>query len=177
MANEISKRQSGKFSFSAQPSALVGTVLLWGVLSWAAWGVVHFPPGEAMLLGLLATTAHWAMDVMHQLGHAWAASRTGHPMQGVRFWWLLSTSIYPNDEPELPKRIHMRRALGGPVLSLVVSILAAIWTGLVWPPEGVVGWLAVFVLVESLMVFTLGAFLPLGFTDGSTLLRLWRHKQ
>ena len=130
---------------------------------------------DALLLGLLATTSHWILDVVHQLGHAWAASRTGYPMIGIRFWWVLSTCLYPSNEPELPKRIHVQRVLGGPVLSLVVLILAAVWTWLVWPPQRMVEWLIAFILVDDLLTFTLGVFLPLGFTDGSTLLRLWRH--
>jgi hypothetical protein len=34
-------------------------------------------------------------------------------------------------------------------------------------------WIVFFSFLENLFVFTLGAFLPLGFTDGSTLLRYW----
>ena len=164
------------FSFHIQRSALVGTLLLWSVLSWAAWGLLQLSLGEALQFGLLATIAHWALEIIHQLGHAWAANRTGYPMIGLQFWWALSTSLYPEDEPELPDRVHVQRALGGPLLSFVVSILAAVWAWWIWPPQGAAGWLAVFVLLDNLLTFTLGAFLPLGFTDGSTLLRLWRRR-
>jgi hypothetical protein len=37
-------------------------------------------------------------------------------------------------------------------------------------------WVAALVLLDNLLVFTLGAFLPLGFTDGSTILRWWRRR-
>jgi hypothetical protein len=42
----------------------------------------------------------------------------------------------------------------------------------------VTGFLLLFFFLDNLLVFTLGAFLPLGFTDGSTLLRYWpqRHE-
>jgi hypothetical protein len=163
------------FSFSVRPSAILGTILLWGILSWVALQLLSLPLGEALLLGLLATTAHWILDVIHQLGHAWAASRTGYAMIGIRFWWVLSTCLYPSNEPELPKRLHVRRALGGPALSVVVLILAAVWIWLIWPPQRMVEWLIAFILVDDLLTFTLGVFLPLGFTDGSTLLRLWRN--
>ena len=161
------------FSFIVQRSTLAGTVLLWSILSWLARETLHLSLWEALQFGLLATIAHWALDVIHQLGHAWAASWTGYPMIGVRFWWVLSTCIYPGNEPELPLRVHVQRALGGPAMSFVILIMAGIWTWWVWPPQGAGEWLAVFVLADSLLTFTLGALLPLGFTDGSTLLRLW----
>lgn len=176
MRTEIWTWRIRGFSFRVQQSALVGTVLLCSVLSWAAWGLLQLSPGEALQFGLLATMAHWALDVIHQFGHAWAAQRTGYPMIGLRFWWVLSTSLYPGDEPELPDRVHVQRALGGPTVSFAVLILAAIWTWWIWPPHGVAGWLAVFVLLDNLLTFTLGVFLPLGFTDGSTLLRLWKRR-
>jgi len=177
MTTEISTWRIGEFSFRLQSSAIAGSFLLWGLLSLLGWRLLHLPPGDALLLGLLATAAHWILAVIHQLGHAWAASRTGYPMIGIRFWWVLSTSLYPSNEPELPAHIHVRRALGGPTWSLVVLIPAAVWTWLIWPPQGVMGWLVVFVLADSLLTFTTGALLPLGFTDGSTLLRLWKNRK
>jgi hypothetical protein len=39
--------------------------------------------------------------------------------------------------------------------------------------EGVVWYVFVFFALDNLLFFTLGAFLPLGFTDGSTLLYWW----
>ena len=177
MTAEIRTWQIGEFSFRVQSSVIAGSALLWGLLSLLGWRLLHLPPGDALLLGLLATMAHWILDIIHQLGHAWAARRTGYPMIGIRFWWVLSSSLYPGNEPELPARIHMRRALGGPTLSLVVLILAAVWPWLIWPPQGVLEWLVVFVVADSLLTFTLGALLPLGFTDGSTLLRLWKRSR
>jgi hypothetical protein len=94
-------------------------------------------------------------------------------MVGVRFWGLLSTSLYPADEPALPADIHIRRALGGPITSLVCSVVAAVIT-LALRPLGGIPWLvAAFVFLDNLFVLGLGSFLPLGFTDGSTLLYWW----
>ncbi len=94
-------------------------------------------------------------------------------MQGIEMWWLFGQSVYPADEPELPAWVHIRRALGGAPASFVLSlIVGAILLGL-REPHGVGYWLAVFFFWENLLVFTMGAFLPLGFTDGSTLIRYW----
>jgi hypothetical protein len=37
--------------------------------------------------------------------------------------------------------------------------------------------LVIFTFIDNLLVFTAGALLPLGFTDGSTLLHWWDHLQ
>lgn len=95
-------------------------------------------------------------------------------MSGVTFLGPLATSRYPANEGELPAKIHIRRALGGPVASAILTIL----TGLLLLAQpgaagGVGYWLTLLTFLGNLLVFTLGAFLPLGFTDGSTLLRWW----
>jgi hypothetical protein len=158
---------------SARPSALLGSLVLWIVLGAVALLVLQASFGEAMLFGLLAVVAHWLGGIAHQLGHAWAARRTGYPMVGIRLWGVLSTAVYPVDEPALPASIHIRRALGGPILSLGVTLVAAVLALLAQPLGGIAWWLAAFFFLDNLLIFTLGAFLPLGFTDGSTLLQWW----
>jgi hypothetical protein len=159
---------------TAKPSALIGSLILWALLGGIALAVLKFSPGEAILGGLLAMLLHWVSETVHNLGHSVAARQTGYPMIGVRYIWVLAASVYPRDEPALPGRIHIRRALGGPlgsavftlVLGVVVLALRAVEGSFIW-------WLLVFAFLDNLLVFTLGAFVPLGFTDGSTLLRWW----
>ena len=107
-----------------------------------------------------------------------AARRTGYPMSGIRLgkWGVLGTSLYPADEPALPAAIHIRRALGGPAGSLVVTLAAAAVALALRAEGGALWWVAVFVFLDNLLLLTLGAFLPLGFTDGSTLLRWWGNR-
>ncbi len=165
-------------SLSASPSALLGSIVLWLALTGIAIGLLHFTTGEAIVAALAAVALHWFSETIHQLGHARAARRAGYPMVGIRYWGLLSMSIYPPDEPALPADVHIQRALGGPLMSSNVVIAAAIIllllrlsraTGALW-------WLGIFFLFDNLLVMTLGALLPLGFTDGSTLLH-WRNKK
>jgi hypothetical protein len=160
---------------SAVPFALVGSILLLVSLSGIAMGVLHAPVGEAIAGSLLAVLLHWVATLVHHLGHAWAARRTGYPMSGIRFgmWGLLATSLYPPDEPSLPANIHIRRALGGPLGSLLFS-LVALGIALVFRTVNEsLGWAGTFFFLDNLLVFTLGPFVPLGFTDGSTLLQWW----
>jgi hypothetical protein len=158
---------------STLPNAIWATGILWAVLAGAGFGLLHLTPFEAVVGGLLAALLHWVGEIWHQLGHAWAARWVGYPMQGVELWWIFGRSLYPSDEPRLPARVHIRRALGGAPASLVLTlIVGAILLG-GREMHGVVYGLVGFFFWENLLVFTLGAFLPLGFTDGSTLLRYW----
>jgi len=158
---------------STELSAIIASVFLWMSFS----GVVAFafgvPPAAAIAGGLAAVLLHWGSDIVHQLGHARVARATGHPMIGIRLWSVFSASVYPSDEGSLPAAIHIRRALGGPPASLLLTVIAAAIALALRPPGGVFWWLALFLFLDNLLVLTIGALLPLGFTDGSTLLRWW----
>jgi hypothetical protein len=150
-------------------SVISSSIALWAVLAALVALILKMPAGTAVLMGLAALILHWFSEFVHQLGHAVAARRTGHPMVGIRFWGLLSTALYPADEPPLPADVHIRRALGGPIASLILSFFA--WGLMVATraDSGPLWWVSVFFLAENAIVFTLQAFIPLGFNDGSTL--------
>ena len=103
------------------------------------------------------------------------AQSTGYPMRGVRFVHVLAYSVYPRDEPELSGKIHIRRALGGPAISLAVTVLALVILLVAQTVGGFLFWIALWFFLDNLLVFFLGAFLPLGFTDGSSILK-WLGK-
>ena len=170
--------QVAGLSVSAEPTAVVGSFMLAALLSGVGMRVLDLSVGEALVGSLLAVTLHWVSDIAHHLGHAWAARRTGYPMSGIRLgkWGILGTSLYPADEPALPAAIHIRRALGGPAGSLVATLVAAAAAPALRAGAGVLWWVAVFVFLDNLLLLTLGAFLPLGFTDGSTLLHWWGRR-
>ncbi len=157
--------------WSAVPSAVGAVGLLWVVGSGAA-GLLGVPLAAAIGVGGAVVAVHWLSEGWHQLGHAAAARQVGHPMQGVRFWGLLSASVYP-DEPPLPAAIHIRRALGGPAASGLLALVAGVGALALLAGGGVFFGLALFFFLENLLVFFLGSFLPLGFNDGSTLLHWW----
>lgn len=163
---------STNLKLTIAPSAFAGSLILWALLSSLAAGVLHVPLTAAIVGGAIAVLLHWCSDIAHQLGHAWAARTTGHPMTGIRLWWLLSSSLYPANEGSLPAAVHIRRALGGPIASLVVTLVAGLVV-LLLPNGSAAWWVALFCFLDNLLVLTLGAFVPLGFTDGSTLLYWW----
>ena len=155
---------------------LNGSVALWIALVASAVIVLRWSWLDALIGGLIAVILHWDGEIMHQLGHAWAARRVGSPMLGIRLGTLgiFSTALYPRDEPALPARIHITRALGGPIASVIVSLVAGMIVLALDPIGGIVRALAWFFLFENFFVFALGALLPLGFNDGSTLLEWWK---
>jgi len=162
---------------SVAPSAIVASIVLWLLLTSLAFWVLQLPLATAVLGALLGVWLHWFSAIMHHLGHAWVARRVGFPMTGLRLWFLLGVSLYPRDEGNLPAAVHIRRALGGPLLSLLLAILGAGLALWLRPGGGLAYWLALFFCLENLFVFSLGALLPLGFTDGSTLLEWWPRRQ
>ena len=82
---------------SARPSAIVGFVLLWVLLGGVAALLFKVPLGEAIVGGFIAVVLHYCSEIVHNLGHAWAARRTGYPMIGVRLFGVLGVSLYPRD--------------------------------------------------------------------------------
>lgn len=159
------------------PSAVIASAVLWVVLALAAVYFLDVSPATAVFGGLLAVGLHWLGELWHQKGHALAARQTGYPMVGVRLWLVLGASLYPRDEPEVSANVHIQRALGGPIASFILILIALILVLVVQAAGGVPLLLAQFFLLENIFVFFLGAFLPLGFTDGSTLLRYWGERQ
>jgi hypothetical protein len=163
----------GPLMVSAFPNVVIGIVALWAILAAVAYWVLRLPLIEALIGGLIATFIHYSLDYLHQLGHYLAGKRAGYPMKGIRYWLVLAQSIYPSDEPELPARIHIQRALGGPTLSALITIITGVLMWVLIPVGGLAFWLALFAFIEIVFVFTLGAFIPLPVLDGGTLLHYW----
>ena len=163
-----------KFQIRLHWSVIPAALGLWLLLTVAAQLWLDWPLTRALLGGLVAMLFYVDGELVHHLGHAWAAQRTGYPMIGIRLWTLLGTSIYPKDEPALPAAIHRRRAWGGPIISLLSGLVYGVIALLLRDISPF--WYAIFLFaaVVNVLVFTLGALLPLGFTDGSTLIQYWR---
>ena len=160
--------------FSQRSLLLSG--LLWLIFTVATVVWLRQSWGMAVVLGGTAVILHWLGELVHQLGHAWVARRVGYPMRKLVSWLVLFGSLYPKNEPPLHARIHIRRALGGPAVSLAITVISGLLL-LLFPNTNSPAYLIVaFVFWENLLVFFLGAFLPLGFTDGSTLLTWWPRR-
>ena len=156
------------------PPVAIGTVLM--VVLFAALGglVFHHRLANIVVGGITLALLHWVSEVVHNLGHSAAARNTGYPMLATRLGFLLvlGVSIYPADEPELPAEVHIRRALGGPTGSALLTIVIGLAALLLVNTS--VGWIALVWFLDNLLIFTVGAFVPVGFNDGSTLIHWMR---
>ena len=159
------------------PHAVIGSVFLAVVFSALGHYVFGHGWGNAIAGGIVLTVLHWFSEFWHNIGHNTMARRTGHPMTGTRmgFWFVLGDSLYPPDEPELPADVHIQRAWGGPMGSAVLTVIAGLLTlgGLAFPKAV---WVPFVFFLDNLLVFTIGAFIPLGFNDISTILH-WRKRR
>lgn len=157
-------------------SAVLGHVWLWALLTLAGIGL-GFTAVEALLGAAVAAVGHLLGEVLHNVGHALAARAVGYPMHGVYLWFILGTSLYPRDEGEVPRSAHIRRALGGPLFSGVLTLVLAGLYALA-QPSGVVGAVWLFICLDYALVFTIGALLPLRLgsfmNDGATVWAQWR---
>jgi len=179
---EIKLGKSGDLDQTMTISAVICLTLMAAGLALAAIYLLQLTVLEGIVFGVVVTFLHFDSELFHQQGHAAAARKAGYPMIGIRYWAIFGASIYPPDEPELPAEIHIQRALGGPRNSAMMTAVAAIAVYFAWTMTGFGGLIFdVFVFwgLDNLLFFTLGSFLPLGFTDGSTLMRWWpkRSKQ
>jgi hypothetical protein len=159
---------------SATPSAFVAFVAVWFVLSGMGLFVLRFSFLAAVVSAFAIACLHWLSELLHHLGHAGAARNTGYPMRGIRFVHVLAFSVYPKEEPALSGQIHIRRALGGPLMSFWVTVIALLILLVAQNTSELFYWIALCFFLDNLLVFTLGAFLPLSFTDGGTIARYWR---
>ena len=170
----------GKFlglEFHAAPSVLVTIIVAVTAFFLFLNKVLKWRPWTAVTGGILATALHYLSELWHQLGHARAAEQTGFPMKGVTLVGPLGVSVYPKNEGLLSADVHIQRALGGPIFSLLLSLGAGLIAFLMQYLGGLPLFLAVFSFLDNLFFFTIGAFMPLGFTDGSTLRTWWSQRQ
>lgn len=160
------------------PSAGLVTLALWVIFGVISALLFDFSIVQAIITGLIGAAVHWLSVLVHHLGHAFAAARTGYPMRLVRTYGPLAASIYPRDEGELPARLHIRRAIGGPIFSGALGIIGAILFFGLRDSGDFITWTLGLVAAINLFVFTIGALLPNPIieTDGMTIMKYWSER-
>lgn len=162
----------GSLKVTADNTALIGLIPVLIVLALIGSLVCKFVGFELIVFVVTAAFLYYFSELLHQSGHAQAARMTGYPMIGVHFYTILSRSIYPADEKNVPAAVHVRRALGGPIMSLLLALAFGLMTLIAQSLNlsGLPLTILAYGCLLNLLFYGLGAFLPLGFTDGSTLL-------
>lgn len=154
-----------------RPTAVLSALLIWLIVSIAGTRLFKLKPEKAIPGGFLAMLIHFLSEWWHQFGHAQAAEQTGYPMQGMEFTGPIAQSLYPQNEGVLSADVHIQRALGGPIFSLMLAVVSGLIALAMRPLGNPVLLLTFFSFADNLLVFTIGALTPLGFTDGSTLIK------
>ena len=160
---------------TAETSAFLAAVLLWAVLAVIGKNYLGLTGPDVVIGGGLLVLLHFGLGFVHQFGHALAAAQTKYEMTGMHYWTLLTRSIYPPNEPRLPAKVHIQRAKGGPVASGILSGVLCLLTLLLIPVGGLTLEIVAFLFLDNLLIYTLGALLPLRWTDGGTI-RYWHTK-
>lgn len=161
----------------AGPTAFISALLIWLIVTLFSIKLLKWRPEKAAAGGFLAMLIHFLSEWWHQFGHAQAAEQTGYPMQGMEFKGPIATSLYPENEGVLSAEVHIQRALGGPIFSFMLAIVSGLIALGLRPLGNPALLLTLFSFADNLLVFTIGALMPLGFTDGSTLLKWLGRRQ
>lgn len=159
-------------------SALVGSLIMVIILAGTALALAGLSVQDAVIAAIIALALHWFAVLIHNYGHFAVAKRIGHPSTGLLLRLVFARVNYPDDEGELSPQIHLKRALGGPLFSLILAalVIPLALLGLI-PMGGIEQFLGYWLLFDYGWVFTFGAFLPPmrfeWFTnDGGTILNI-----
>lgn len=174
MDKDIRLGSIGGVQIIAERSVIPPSLVLWAAAFIVLWAALDLRPLPALAWATAALAIHWMSIFVHHFGHAAAARLSGHPMQALILTGPLARDQYPEHEPDLPVRVHAVRALGGPLVSLIAGAAVALWLLTTDATSLTLRVVIGFGAAESLLVLGIGVFLPLGYTDGSTLLNLWR---
>lgn len=161
--------------------AIYGSAVLVIALTAAAVIFTELTPLDALIAGFSAMLLFWFSDIVHQYGHVLAGRRVGYPAIRIRLIHVMSATIYPQNEPRLSPDIHIQRALGGPIASLMMAILFGVLALMFWNVGGMLRFLLGYLFLLN-MGLSFGALLApirnkyIEF-DGGTILHYWRIKQ
>ena len=161
------------------PLCVVSYLILIPPLTWLGMILRNLSLAEGLIASIFIIDLMFVTENIHQFGHAWAAKSVGYPMIGIRHFSWFSGSIYPKDEPPLPPQTHIKRALGGFWINILIGLALAPLALYLWTLNGVAAFTVAATFVWNFFVLGLGALLPIdfnGFTvDGGTILKNWRE--
>jgi hypothetical protein len=99
------------------PKLVIGLFVAWAtqmsepVGEWLAWGFIY---GVLLLIVLF----------LHILGHILISKLVSPPMTEARITPMLIQTLYHNDTPDTPGITHLIRSLGGPLMTLLLGLIA-----------------------------------------------------
>jgi len=124
---------------------------------------------ERVMFGFLYAGLVVFSQCIHILGHTLSSKYVRSPMAANVILDTKILTYYPPDARNLPRRIHLGRALGGPVLNGITALIGLI----AWLLTGSHIWLF-FTLLN--LALSLGVLLPFPGVDGQVVWRELRRK-
>ncbi|MFN8489304.1 MAG: hypothetical protein U0350_17105 [Caldilineaceae bacterium] len=145
-------------------------ILLFGFLTWVAGRRrPQLSWRQRLSVGLLAMPVALVADVGHALAHTVSARISGAPMDEILLYAGMPRTLYRNNG--VSPKTHIQRALGGPIFSLICSILSLLW----W--RRTVRGSTSHELAEASLVahsfILMGSLTPLPIVDGGVMLK-WK---
>jgi hypothetical protein len=161
-----------------RPSAIFGSILMVIILAVAAQRLSGLTMQDAIIAAVIGLILHWLGVLVHNYGHFFAAKRLGYPSSGVMLYLVLGRITYPVNEGDISLQAHFQRAIGGPIFSLILAVVATVLAAL-WliPMGGIAQFVGSWIVLDYWLVFTIMSLLPpLRFSwftnDGGTLWNL-----
>ena len=154
----------------AQPGFWPAPILLTGLLTWAA-GSRHQKLTwlQRLGVGLLAMLIALPADIGHAMAHTVSARMAGAPMDEILLSSGMPRTLYQNNE--VPPRTHIYRSLGGPLFSLISSLLSLVWWR--FSAHGSLSHDLAEVSLASHSMILIGSLAPVPVVDGGTILK-WK---
>jgi hypothetical protein len=80
--------------------------------------------GMRLAFGAMYALLLLASQCLHIIGHTLSSKWVGAPMTANLIEGTQITTYYADDPPRLPRRVHLGRTLGGPLMNAVVAAFA-----------------------------------------------------
>jgi len=145
-------------------------ILLTGFLTWFAG---HRSPErtwfQRLKVGMLTMPVAWFADVGHAMAHTISARFAGAPMDEILLSSGMPRTLYRNNA--VPPKTHIQRSLGGPIFSLICSMISLLW----WrsSPQGSLSHELAEASLFGHSFILLGSVAPLPMVDGGIILK-WK---
>jgi hypothetical protein len=154
----------------AQASFWPAPIMLTGLLSWVAG---RRKPERTWLqrlgVGLLAMLIALPADIGHAMAHTISARLAGAPMDEILLSSGMPRTLYQYNE--VPPQTHIRRSLGGPIFSLIGSMLSLVWWR--FSPRGSLSHDLAEASLAGHSFILLGSVAPLPMVDGGIIMK-WK---
>lgn len=133
-----------------------------------------FYPGLGFVERLSLTLQWIVLTVLlasiHSLGHMISGELASAPMDYLLVTATRQINIYADDQEQFPPRVHIIRAVGGPLANIVAGLISLLVTAITGPTPA----LLYFTIANLLAVL---AFLPIPTVDGEVIWKYLRKMQ